>query len=328
MPSSLMAGDLPATERWSNVPRHLLALTGGGYRGLFTAQIIARMEAQTKIGIAGHFDMMAGTSIGGIVAIGLACGIGAKDLVASISSRGPEIFKPRRRSVGGFVSARYDSNSLQKAIVGILGKDHAKRPFAEIPAPLLVVSVDDRMSEPRIFRTELCAPGEADDISTLDVAMATSAAPTYFAPHRIGERTYVDGGLIANAPDLVLLGEAMRRFDAELSDLHLCSIGTAGNPRTGNTSGQPGKIGWMARHELMELVMDAQAALTAEQVARLAPSSVLRMDKRPSRRIDLDDVRAETTDELLGLADQTVTEVTAARATLWRRFLGHRPAPL
>lgn len=326
MTSILYPGTLPKLERRSAIPRHLLALTGGGFRGLFTGQVLASMEAEAGGKIASRFDLIAGTSIGGILAIGLACGISAADLVALVREHGPAIFRKKLASFGGFAASQYDSAALRNAIERILGNQNARRPFADIPAALCVVAVEDGMSTPQVFRTRLCSE-VTDRTSTLDVAMATSAAPTYFDPHKVGDTTFVDGGLIANAPDLVLICEALRLWGAGVSDLHLCSVGTAGSARIGRTAGNPGKLGWTARHRIIELILDAQAALAFEQVARLRPASFLRIERRPARPIALDDVAPETAGELLALADQAVAEAKLNQLSDWRRFLAHSPVP-
>jgi len=328
MPGRKLApGQLSKTERRVAVPRHLLALAGGGFRGLFTARVLERLETAANAKLATRFDLIAGTSIGGILAIGIACGISATDLVAQMREHGPEIFRPKPTSLGGFVSSRYDSSVLRAVIEKILGKSVAKKPFVKIPAALIVVAVDERTSEPRIFRTDMLAPGNDDTTSTLDVALATSAAPTFFSPHFIGDDAYVDGGLVANAPDLVLIGEAIRAFGARLADIHLCSVGTASSARVGKVAGMPGKWGWMMRHSLIELIMDAQAALAADQVDSLGPASVLRINRRPARHITLDDVAPATAIELLNLADQAADSAAAEQATAWRRILAHRASP-
>jgi hypothetical protein len=94
-------GELPREERRSRRERHLLALTGGGYRGLFTAEIIAAAEAESGKPLASRFDMIAGTSIGGILAIALACDVPGRDLSALVREHGPANFKPRPPSFAG-----------------------------------------------------------------------------------------------------------------------------------------------------------------------------------------------------------------------------------
>jgi predicted acylesterase/phospholipase RssA len=321
----LIAGELPPQERRSAVPRHILSLAGGGFRGLFTARVLERMEAgPPRRPLAARFDLLAGTSIGGILAIGIAAGVSASDLVALMREHGPAIFRRKLTSLGGLVSSRYDSDALRSAITRILGKEIANRDFCEIPTPLLVVAVNERTCRPRIFRTNRLVPGLGDKIRTIDVALATSAAPTFFQPHIVGDNSYVDGGLIANAPDIVALTEAMRSLGATLEDIHVCCIGTAASSRTGKAAGSaPGKIGWGIRHGVIELIMDSQSALIADQLDTLGPASVLRIDRRPARTISLDDIAPATAIELVGLADSAVEDVLAAQTDAWHRFLTH-----
>jgi len=323
---AILPGDLPRAERRSASPRHLLSLTGGGFRGLFSARVLSLMEAEAGRLISKPFDLIAGTSIGGILAIGIAAEIPAETLVKSFRKRGSSIFRPKLTSFGGFTAARYDSESLRSAVEAILGPAMANRPFRELPVPLLIVAINEQTSEPKLFRTLACDPASDDTLSTLDVALATSAAPTFFAPHKVNDRMFVDGGLVANAPDMLLVTEAQRTFGCALSDLHLCSVGTAHSPRVGAVSGKPGKIGWMMRHELIELIMDTQQALVADQIAALSLATALRIEARPATRIDMDDVSKETITELLNLADQAVATAKATRLGDWRRFLAHHAA--
>jgi predicted acylesterase/phospholipase RssA len=318
----LTPGRLPAWQRRSRYERHLLALTGGGYRGLFSAEILA--EAEKDCGpLAARFDMMAGTSVGGILAIGLACGIEASRLAGFIRDHGPTIFRPRRFTFAGFLRSKYGSEGLRSAITDVLGGAVSGKPFAEIPVPLVISAVDERTGAPRLFRSDPAAGGQGDRIPIIDVALSTSAAPTYFPPHRIGERVFVDGGLIANAPDLVVLTEAMRTFGCSLGECHLLSIGTAGAPRAGAVKGQPGKIGWIARHGIVDLIMAAQEELAIDQVRCLRPGTFLRIDAVPPKRISLDDVSPEVTERLAALARNAVDEAKEYRLADWRRFLAH-----
>lgn len=323
----LDGGELPREQRRGRRDRHLLALTGGGYRGLFTAEVLAAFEEEGGAPLSTRFDMIAGTSIGGILAIGLACGVNAADLAALIREHGPAIFRPRPLSFAGFSSSHYGSEGLRRAIEVVLGRQRAKQPFAKIPVPLVVCAVHEGSGTPQLFRTDLAAAGKGDDVPVLDVALATSAAPTYFPPHRIGDRVYVDGGLIANAPDLVLLTEASGRLGCTLDQCHLLSIGTAGAARAGSAKGAPGKIGWIAKHAIIDLIMTAQEALAIEQVRSLRPGTFLRVDASPAAPIGLDDVSQTATEQIVELSRQAVQQVRQAAAADWRRFLAHAVAP-
>lgn len=314
---------LPRGERRSRRDRHLLALSGGGYRGLFTASVLAEAEQISGRPLASRFDMIAGTSIGGILAIALACEVSAQDLVALMLEHGSTIFKPRRLSFSGISQSHYDSAGLRRTIELVLGHEKARRPFSQIPVPLVVTAVHERSSRPHIFRTDLASNGKGDAVSTIDVALATSAAPTFFPPHSIDGETYVDGGLAANAPDVVLLTEAMRLFACSLAECQLLSIGSAGLPRAGSVNGAPGKIGWVVRHALVDLLMSAQEALAIDQVRILRPGGFLRVDETPPTKIILDDVKPATSQLLIALAQRACASAQSERATEWRRFMAH-----
>lgn len=323
---TLDPGALPKAERRVRSDRHLLALSGGGYRGLFTAEVLARFEKARGGRSAGGFDMLAGTSIGGILAIGLACGVEAQHLADLVREHGPAIFRPRLAAAGGLTSCRYSTEGLKAAVEKVLTQPVARRPFADIPVPLLVVAIDEDMNRPHIFRTK-AAGGDDTGISTLDVALATSAAPTYFPAREIDGRRFIDGGLVANAPDVVLLLEAVRRFGCEVRECHLLSIGTAGSTeRRLIGSRSPGKIGWVARHGLVELTLASQEALAIDQAAMLRPGTFLRVDAQPASPISLDEVTDATSQALLGLAEQAVCTVSRDRSTDWRRFIANRPS--
>lgn len=316
---------LPRDERRSRRDRHLLALSGGGYRGLFTASVLAEAEKLSGRPLASRFDMLAGTSIGGILAIALACEVSAQDLVALMREHGATIFKPRRLSFSGISRSHYDNAGLRRTIELVLGRQKARRPFSRIPVPLIVTAVHEGSSRPHIFRTDLASNGQGDAVATIDVALATSAAPTFFPPHGINGQTYVDGGLAANAPDLVLLTEAMRLFACSLSECQLLSIGTAGIPRAGSVNGAPGKIGWVVKHALVDLLMSAQEALAIDQVRTLRPGGFLRVDETPPAKIILDDVMPATTELLIALAQSACESVQSDRMAEWRRFMAHTP---
>jgi patatin-like phospholipase/acyl hydrolase len=191
----------------------------GGYRGLFTASVLEKLEERTGRPAREAFDLIAGTSIGGIIACGLACGISAADIRKSIQKRGAEIFK--REGMARIPGAQlftnlYSQTGLRNTISDVLG-EFAKVPIAEVEAPLLVVAVSSADAKPVVFESEAASPPERCETPLVDVALSTSAAPTYFPVHRVGTQNLIDGGIIANSPDTIALMRALGRF-GRLSD--------------------------------------------------------------------------------------------------------------
>jgi predicted acylesterase/phospholipase RssA len=320
----LKLGSLPSDQRRAIAPRQILSLSGGGYRGLFTARVLELMEEMAGGPLRDRFDLIGGTSIGGILAIGIACGVPAATLRREIQSRGPGVFKPRWVSFGGVLSAKCDAKPLRAAVDAILGAQAALA-FADLPAPVMVIAIDAATARPRIFRSARLTAHVRDETSVRDAALATSAAPSFFPAHGADNTTYVDGGLIANSPDLALAAEAVRLFGVGLDALNLCAIGTAGSPRDGVVTGGPGKVSWVMKHDLVTLTIDAQARLAEEQVDRLLPSGILRIDGRPRAPIALDDASLRATKTLLGLADEAFEVARAQRGDDLRQILAHRP---
>lgn len=320
MSSDLDFPKLDPAQRRAGTSTHLLALSGGGYRGLFTARILDAFERDSG-GITAHrFDAIAGTSIGGILAIGLANKIPAADLAAMIREHGSAIFRRSGGLLPGLSHVRYSPDSLRLAVETILGRPAARQPFAEIPAPLIVCAVDEVTSRPRLFRTAMVDPDSTDTMPTIDVALATSAAPTFFPAHRIDGRAHVDGGLMANAPDLALVTEWMRLNGGTPDRLHLLSIGTAGSRRNGNAPLTAGKVGWVARHGLVQLIMGAQEEFAVMQTRTLGLGTFLRIDETPERPIALDRVDEASSALLESLAGAAIERTRAERGGDWRRF--------
>lgn len=208
----------------AGTPFHILALSGGGFRGLYTAKILADIEQHTGQHIARCFDLIAGTSIGGIVALALALEIPAERMVALFERHGEAIFKSRPSLFG-----MWRSTYTQDALRALLGSDDlfGDRLLGECSHRVLVPSINYTTGAPVIFKT----PHHPDffrdwQLRMVDIALATSAAPGFFPRHTFNNCQYIDGGLFANAPGLVALHEATHFLGAACPDIHLAAIGT------------------------------------------------------------------------------------------------------
>jgi patatin-like phospholipase/acyl hydrolase len=138
-------------------------LWGGGLRGHFTARVRERLEGEGPP-LRERFDLIGGTSIGGILSLGLACGIPARILRQEIEKRGGDIFKPRRLSAGGWLRARYGAGPLEGAVRAILG-DLAETAIAGLPTAVAVTSVDQTAGHHKVFLSTPAAPDGAGDMT-------------------------------------------------------------------------------------------------------------------------------------------------------------------
>ena len=176
-----------------------------------------------------RFDLIVGTSIGALLAAGFALGRPAADLCEAMVAHGPRIFarSPMTFPKRLFKGAPYDTKILEEAIDAVLTPDGANMRLNEIDQPLMITAVNYTQGSSTIFKSRGVAQSRASDARVKDAVLASAAAPTYFPLRKLATDQYADGGLIANAPDLLAITEtiAARRAPPEL--IYLLSIGTA-----------------------------------------------------------------------------------------------------
>lgn len=183
----------------------ILSIRGGGIRGLAPAQMFASIEAATGKGIADYFDLIVGTSTGAILAIALAQGLKASEIVDFYLQDGPAIFHRRMFHRLGLVNSKYDGQVLRAALDKRLG---TKLLGSIYPRKKVMICSSCTSQGTSMFFKSYQGYGQACLIG--DVAQASAAAPTFFDPVTFGGETYMDGGLFANNPALYALAEAQQ----------------------------------------------------------------------------------------------------------------------
>lgn len=213
----------------------VLALSGGGIRGLFSAEVITKLEEIRSVRFLDHFDLICGTSIGGIVALGLAAGIEPRVIAQNLRDHGEEIFPDRSGFFGipaflkNTFSANYDVEPLKSLLTDIF----EDRCLKDLKTRVLITAVNYSTGEPKVFKTpHLPRYLNEHNLSLVDVALATSAAPTYFPIHTIDDQRFVDGGLIGNSPVYFGLHEAVYSLKIKPEQVSVLSIGTMGVKKT------------------------------------------------------------------------------------------------
>lgn len=208
-------------------PFYILSIDGGGYRGLFSAHILQRMEEAWGINWHERFGMFAGTSTGSIIAAGLASGISARRLAEFYTTHGRSIFTSRWRSRFDLLkifTSRYSSKTLNVLLEDVFGS----RTLGDVAVPLILPAVDIGNGCVHVFKSRY-ADGFIRDptVKLSDAVLASCSAPTYFDPHLVDDRyQLVDGGLWANNPSLVAVIDAQYRLKVDLADIRVLSIGT------------------------------------------------------------------------------------------------------
>lgn len=284
----------------------VLCLDGGGIRGAFTASVLEELEKSTGQPIAAHFDLIVGTSTGGILALGLGMGYSATELRTFYEDRGPFIFphtsrfSRARASLRQLFNPKLDQEPLLKELKTIL----EDRQFGESTTRLVIPTYDAVESRIYMFKTAHSPRFINDlDMPATDVALATSAAPTYFRAAKSKSRTgaqYIDGGVWANDPSMVGLIEAMSFLNQTLDKIALLSIGTTTTPFTVAGNENAGAMSWNIG--LIEVLMRGQAEASAAQVKLLLGERYHRIDfLAPEGEYAMDDGRHTKIEKLIAL---------------------------
>ena len=207
----------------------ILSIDGGGCRGIFPAAVLAEMERRYLGGdsVAGYFDLITGTSTGGIIAIGLGAGMPAAKILQFYMEDGRDIFAPRRRlkalwKARKIVTHAYDSENLKDHLDRQLGA----RTLRDSSSRLCIPSCDGTHGDVWVYKTPHHPDYQMDGSRRMvDVALATSAAPTYFRPIEEGGFRLLDGGLWANCPIMVGVVEAITALGASRERIRVLSLG-------------------------------------------------------------------------------------------------------
>lgn len=295
----------------------ILALSGGGYRGLFTSAILTKLEEQAGRPLHECFDLIAGTSIGGIIALGLGLGKSASSIEKMFRDHGEAIFPKGERPkwfwkrwqyfLHEVARPKYDGTVLRAKIEEVLGKDSR---LGDARTRILIPSINMTKGSMQIFKTAH-NPKLFNDykLSAVDIAMATSAAPLYFPMAQVGNGNFVDGGIVANAPDLCAVHEAVNFIGQKIDDISVLSIGTTtGKFSLPSSLGKSfGKKQWLENNRLVSTVMSSQQQMVDFMLRHQLQSRYVRFDEQPSAEqicdLGLDLATKARRQTLLGLAE-------------------------
>jgi uncharacterized protein len=262
----------------------ILAIDGGGIRGVIPAIVLSEIERRSGRRTAELFDLVAGTSTGGILACGLtrpaeggAPQFTAADLIGLYESEGPEIFHrsllKRVESVEGYLDERYDDSGLNAALRRYLDGTR----LSEAVTDIFITAYEIERRQAFFFRSSRARTDPTYDFTYVDAARATAAAPTYFEPARVrdvaGAETYalIDGGVFALNPGLVGYAELAAAGRGEEVDL-VVSLGTGSHTRPlryGDARGW-GQLEWA--RPLVDVVFDGSAQTVDFALGHLLPA--------------------------------------------------------
>lgn len=304
----------------------VLTLDGGGARGYLTLKILEHVEAYLNsltgaaLPLGARFDLICGTSTGGIIALALALGRSAGEVSALYEKHLPRIFGQAMRRFAwiDLFRPRYRSDALREAVQAFFGEQS----LADVRTDVCVTAVSLVNARPHLFRSDYVQrrmPGDDDRLAEL--ALATSAAPTFFAAHSIEQLSdLVDGELYANNPALLGVVEAFhfrrpsRRgvappHDLGASCLDRLAVLSVGTGKQCAMPYEPDRLragGWLAWGAHFHSVSNESQSQYAELLAEgLLGPAYHRINPRLEFPMAMDDVRRlRGLKNLAGLSEQ------------------------
>jgi patatin-like phospholipase/acyl hydrolase len=317
----------------------ILALSGGGFLGLYAAKLLASLEERAGRPLGRCFDLICGTSIGGIMTLGLGAEVSAERILTAFETSGQKIFSKRPRPPASGPAAaldlarsvfkpKYTGAGLRETLVSLLGDQRlsASRHRLVIPA------VNMTKGHIQVFKTGHHKTYVIDHRRKMvDIGMATAAAPTYFPLAEVGDALFADGGLFANAPDLCGLHEATCFLGRPAEEVHILSIGTTTSKFSlAHVGGVDlGGAQWLSGGRLFATMISAQQQLAHAMLSQQMGDRYLRIDSTPSAEqqsaLGLDVATAAAQRTLRGLAEAAFQEVATSPALT--AFLEHEPSP-
>ncbi|MEZ6032047.1 MAG: CBASS cGAMP-activated phospholipase [Planctomycetaceae bacterium] len=300
----------------------ILSLDGGGVKGAFTSSVLHTLETVTGKSISKHFDLIAGTSTGGIIAIAIGLGVPLREILDLYVAKGPTIFPNPAPGYRGKIAAfcrhawkpKHCQSVLQQSIYEVLGE----KSFGDSVNRLVIPAFNAVNGDIQLFKTAHCEAYRMDYLlPATTVALATSAAPTFFSAFTDPDgRVFLDGGVWANCPAMVGLIEATTALGWPVEQIDILSIGTTFEPFDVNHKRRNG--GFLRWNKgVVDLLQEAQVRGTLGLANAMTGHRLMRIDAlaRPGR-FSLDG--AHEVSDLKALGENSARQVVAEVA---RRFL-------
>lgn len=307
----------------------ILSIDGGGIRGIIPAKILCRLEEEMikkdgeRARLCDYFDLICGTSTGSIIAIGLALGMKASDILQLYTEYADKIFSKKKNSFCALITNEpfYERKNLEKLLSNAYNTAAGKKDpiIADCKTRICIPTYDLGLGKLHVLKTDHLTLYNNDyHIPAKDVALSSSAAPTYFMPHSFSYyqqgtnnenccQNYIDGGVFANNPALIGLTEALYKLDVKIEDIELLSLGTGILPLSeNNPSEKMGLKYWInpisdKGLRIYELMASAQALYIDNTLNLMATGVGIKEGKRFNyirvQHVLSEDIKLDTTDK-------------------------------
>jgi len=300
--------------------KRILSIDGGGIKGVFPASFLAALEETNNIRVSDYFDLIVGTSTGGIVALGLGLSFSASDILKFYETHGPDIFKGNQflKALRHLGLSKYTQAPLKYALTKTFGDSI----LGDCKSRLVIPSFNLQTGEVHLYKTSH-HPRFATDYkdSVVDVALATSAAPTYFPVHTTSTGIpLTDGGVWANNPIGIAAVEGIGILEWPREQIRILSISCTAEPFEATKRG--GKFKWASQISDVFLASQSSASMGMAQHL-VGHDNVVRINPIvPKKKFGLDSVGEFSLLKGLG-----ITEARKANQKIKDFFLKEKVEP-
>lgn len=291
-----------------------VSFDGGGGLGLLAAAAVWHIQAEFKINFPGSADLLAGTSAGGLNALGYASGMSPRDVVDFYRDRGRDIFSRstwrRLTSFSGLGRAKYSRRKADR----LLKEQFGDLTMADLGTDIVVPAWDVRLGRAVLFSTREARENPHKNFRLRDVAAATSAAPSFFGVAKFegpdGVQNYMaDGGLFANNPSVILSAEMVKKgYDPKKSIVLSFGSGEVSLARDGASMTDAGALQW-GPGEMIKLIMASGQKFAHDTARGIYGENYTRFQAElDEAHTAMDDTSSGQTDYLISLAARMVDE--------------------
>jgi patatin-like phospholipase/acyl hydrolase len=306
----------------------ILSLDGGGIKGLFSAALLAKLEDDLNIQVIEHFDLIVGTSTGGIIGLGLGLGLTPKQLVEFYFNKGPQIFKqiPLLTKVRNLLYAKYSAKNIENIFK--CNNCFGNKLLGESKKRLVIPTYNIDSNDVYIFKTAHHKRFKRDyKEPAWKIARATSAAPFFFpVSTNLDNIKLIDGGVWANNPSMVGLFESIAILGIPIENIRIFSIGTTeelkSSPKVLQKFG--GLLPWAK--SVVRLIMQAQSVSISSQLKLLLKDNFVRINpKVPEGLFGLDKMNLE---QLYAFASKYSREFSPMFTKLFQDYYANEFVPI
>jgi patatin-like phospholipase/acyl hydrolase len=269
----------------------VLSIDGGGIRGLIPARVLADLEQEIQRESPGaklyeYFDLVCGTSTGAILAVAIALGVPAVDLVAFYHAHAKAIFpkwylKVLPRKSRALFTSIYSNKDLRQ----LLAKTYASANNGVIPlisdckTKICIPTFNGNDGKINVLKTKHCSEYSRDyKIPAHEAVLSSASAPIYLPPHSFtfsneygsgANVNMIDGGIFANNPTLIGLLEASDKLNQNIEDISILSIGTGQGRHIVKKRWRPKDLFYwlLPKPRLLDMILDSQAQITEQYIA-------------------------------------------------------------